>query len=121
MWVRMMSRKIKLNKDDLAWLRGNHNEHTHTQIAVRLGVCVDTAKRILMRLELQYFPGAKYQTRPSVKGWTRPCITCSDEQPRPKNQYKCDECNNREAEVARSHSKYEDRLKRKPSKLEIPF
>ena len=116
-----MSRKIKLKKDDLAWLEVNHVAYTHTQIALHLGVCVDTAKRILMRHELQYFPGAKYQTRPTVKDWSRPCLVCGSTHPRPKFQYKCEECNYREAESVRKQAKNEYKSTRKPAKLEIPF
>ena len=63
----VMSRKTKLPDDEVAWLKQFHNTYSHKELADRYDVCVDTLKRILMRLNLQYFPGAKYQIKPSPK------------------------------------------------------
>lgn len=115
-----MSRKVQLSRDDLSWLKSNHSSHSHADIAERLGVCVDTAKRILMREHLQYFPGAKYQTKPKPKTWTRECIVCGDANPRTKYQYKCDACTEREAEASRQ-SICDEGNRKQPRKLEIPF
>lgn len=110
-----------MTEDDVAWLSSNHDLHSHRQIADRYGICVDTAKRILMRLNLQYFPGAKYQIKPQVKTWNRPCITCGDTNDRASGQYKCEACTERELEAQRSRGMFEEVERRQPAKLEIPF
>lgn len=115
-----MSRKVQLSKDDLSWLQSEHSSNSHAEIAARLGVCVDTAKRILMRENLQYFPGAKYQTKPKPKTWTRGCIVCGNTELRTMYQYKCDACTEREAEASRQ-SICDDSIRKQPRKLEIPF
>lgn len=97
----IMSRKTQLPPDEVAWLKEFHNSYTHKELADRYDVCVDTLKRILMRLNLQYFPGAKYQIKPSPKKWKRPCMNCGCTKPRPKNQYRCDVCLDKEADASR--------------------
>lgn len=116
-----MSKKSKLSKTELEWLREHHSNFTHQKIADRLNVCVDTAKRILMRHKLQYFPGAKYQTRPQPVTWQRPCILCGNTKPRAENQYKCDGCTERELEASRVFAFGEEPIRRQPKTLEIPF
>ena len=54
-----------------------------------------------MRMELQYFPGAKYQCRVEAKKWSRPCSVCGDRTPRPIYQYRCFSCHEREQGVDR--------------------
>lgn len=88
----IMSRKIKLSDEEVEWLRSNHADISHRALADRYSCCVDTVKRLLMKLGLQYFSGAKYQTRPSLPVWRRPCMSCGSTDQRPKNQYRCDEC-----------------------------
>jgi|TARA_R110000824_G_scaffold78516_8_gene198147 IS30 family transposase len=72
------------------------DELPYTQMARRLGICVDTVKRILQREGLRDFDGAKYvvalSSARNVKMWERPCIRCRDEQPRPKWQFMCKKC-----------------------------
>jgi hypothetical protein len=87
-----MSRQISLADDDLLWLRSSHKSHTYTGMAKRIGCCVDTLKRILVREGLQEFEGAKYQVRIKQKMWMRPCVRCNSEQVRPKNHYFCKPC-----------------------------
>jgi hypothetical protein len=116
-----MSKKSKQSHAELEWLRSQHSNFTHHQIAERLGVCVDTAKRILMRHKLQYFPGAKYQIRPQPIKWRRPCIICGDTKPRTAAQYKCVGCTERELEASRVSAYSDEPLYKKPKKLEIPF
>ena len=63
-----------------------------------MGVCVDTLKRILQREGLAEFDAAKYAVSLSFdtqQTWVRPCMRCKDETPRPKWQYICDRCKER--------------------------
>lgn len=89
-----MPKSVPLADDDVAWLRANHATHTYVEQAARIGCCVDTLKRILVRLDLRQFDGAKYQVRRSaeVPMWTRPCIRCGSTERRPKNHYLCSSC-----------------------------
>jgi len=119
--VHGMSRKIILSPIELDWLKENHSDFTHQEIAERYSICIDTAKRTLMRLKLQYFPGAKYQIKPQPPKWQRPCIICGSKSERAKNQYKCDGCTEREAEASRVSSYDDEPARKKPSILEIPF
>lgn len=115
-----MSRKIKLTQEELAWLRGNHHSLTLHELADRYSVCVDTVKRLLVKLELQYFPGAKYQVKPSPPVWRRPCLICGNSKPRPKNQYMCDNCTTQGSsslDLASSDVK----PKRQPYTPKVPF
>lgn len=89
-----MPRTTELSEEQTDYLIDNHEELPFTVLAKHIGVCVDTLKRILVRLELREFPGAKYApTRKSiVQTWTRPCMDCGDERPRPKGHFFCGEC-----------------------------
>lgn len=87
-----MPRQISLEEVDLIWLRKEHHEQTYTGMAKRIGCCVDTLKRILVREGLQEFEGAKYQVRAKQEMWTRPCVKCNSKQVRPKNHYFCKPC-----------------------------
>jgi hypothetical protein len=119
----IMSRKTKLPDSEVAWLIEFHNKYTHKELAERYEVCVDTLKRILMRLNLQYFPGAKYQIKPSLKKWRRPCLNCGCTKPRPKNQYRCDPCLDKEADARRIayEEEQQTQARKKPYKPEVPF
>ena len=119
----VMSRKTKLPDDEVAWLKQFHNTYSHKELAERYDVCVDTLKRILMRLNLQYFPGAKYQIKPSPKKWRRPCLNCGCKRPRPKNQYRCDPCLDKEADARRIayEEEHKTQARKKPYKPEVPF
>lgn len=88
--------RIKLSPRQEAWLADQHSHLTHKELADELGVCIDTLKRMLMRRGLQYFAGAKYQFREPPKTWRRPCARCGCTRTRPKFQYRCDKCHERE-------------------------
>ena len=116
-----MSRKIKLTQEELAWLRRHHHSLTLSELADRYSVCVDTIKRLLVKLELQYFPGAKYQHKPSPLTWRRPCIKCGTSKPRPRNQYICDSCTIQLANSSIDVPAKEAKQKRKPYTPKVPF
>jgi len=86
--------KVRIGETDLLWLYKNHDKKTYSEQADRLGCCVDTLKRILVREGLQEFDGAKYQVRRDFKEqmWSRPCMDCGDNAERPKNHYFCKAC-----------------------------
>jgi hypothetical protein len=89
-----MPRNVRVSDADLTWLRENHNTEPYSEMARRIGCCVDTLKRILVREGLQEFDGAKYQVRRDFeeKQWTRPCMSCGDTHKRPKNWFFCKPC-----------------------------
>jgi len=86
--------RIDLSEKDLTWLRDVHEDETYPAMAKRLGCCVDTLKRILVREGLQDFDGAKYQVRRrnNVTFWQRPCLDCGSEQSRPRMWFYCSPC-----------------------------
>ena len=53
-----MAKRLVLSDEEEQWLKCNHTKFTHRQLSKKFGVCVDTMRRHLMRMELQYFPGA---------------------------------------------------------------
>ena len=55
--------RFKLTERDLEWLREAHEDESYPAMARRIGCCVDTLKRILVREGLQDFDGAKYQVK----------------------------------------------------------
>lgn len=89
-----MPRKILISDEDMTWLHEEHRHHSYPTMAKRLGCCVDTLKRILVREGLQDFDGAKYQVKRahSQDTWTRPCINCKSTEERPRLQYMCGRC-----------------------------
>ena len=92
-----MTRPIALSDDDLDWLRSAANDESITYVAMarRIGVCVDTLKRILVRYGIKDFTNPKYfaaNQKPQVPTWTRPCMICGDTKPRPKPKYICHTC-----------------------------
>mgnify|MGYP001224558597 FL=1 len=89
-----MPKPIEIGPTNLRWLRENHRKTTYSDMSDRIGVCVDTLKRILVREGLQEFDGAKYQLRRDVgvAMWNRPCLECSNEELRPKNWFYCRTC-----------------------------
>ncbi len=89
-----MPRTIQLSEDDVSFLEQNHDAMTLVDLAKRIGCCVDTLKRILVRLELREFEGAKYviARTQTVKMWDRPCMDCGDKEERPKGHYFCKPC-----------------------------
>jgi rRNA maturation endonuclease Nob1 len=89
-----MPRHVELSSTDEDYLKQNHTTLSYNQMADDIGCCTDTLKRILVRLGLQEFDGAKYQLRreADLKTWTRPCMGCGSEKKRPKNHYFCKAC-----------------------------
>jgi hypothetical protein len=90
----LMPKRIAVTDNQIEWLRTNHESATFEEIAAFLSCCQDTAKRILVRLGLQEFEGAKYMTPRDFDQpmWTRPCVCCRDVKPRPKGYYMCIPC-----------------------------
>ena len=92
-----MSRRFSsLTETDIEWLKANRKRRV-PEIANYLGVCVDSAKRWMLRLKIAdefQFPGAKYQgtIESTVVMWERPCTQCKSTVERPKWQYFCDPC-----------------------------
>ena len=89
-----MPRPVVVSDSDKQWLTSNHKKLSYHQLANRLGCCVDTLKRILVREGLQEFDGAKYQVRRDFeeKKWNKPCIGCGCNKSRPKNYFFCIPC-----------------------------
>jgi hypothetical protein len=90
-----MGKSLLITPDHLEYLRSGVASGTPLTVMARhVGCCTDTLKRILMRHGLAFFDGAKYAVAVSstYKMWTRPCLYCKDDSPRPKNQYICDKC-----------------------------
>lgn len=89
-----MPRNVRVSDADMSWLRQNHDKKPFTEIAKRLGCCVDTLKRILVREGLREFDGAKYQLRRDRAGqtWNRPCMSCGNTDTRPKQWFFCKAC-----------------------------
>jgi hypothetical protein len=85
-----------LSDEQEKWLAKSHHLYSHQELADQIGCCVDTLKRILMRRDLQFFPGAKYQSRAAIPTWSRPCQNCGCTKLRPKFQYRCNTCHERE-------------------------
>lgn len=113
----VMSRKIKLSDEEVDWLKRNHSDLSHKELADRYSCCVDTIKRLLMKMGLQHFSGAKYQTRPVLPMWDRPCMSCGSKSKRPRNQYRCDDCSSLDFERSSKFSQEE----RAPYKPKVPF
>ena len=86
-----LRRAAPLSPQTLDWLRSNKDKPI-SLISKHLGVCEDTAKRVLARNGLRTFDGAKYAIPPQSKLWTRPCIRCRSTIPRPKNLFFCNPC-----------------------------
>lgn len=89
-----MPKMVPISDEDRSWLHHNHHDQTYTDMAARLGCCVDTLKRILVREGLQEFDGAKYAVRRDfkVEQWTRPCLSCGSKEKRPKHWFFCRPC-----------------------------
>ena len=52
-----MPKVVTVTDDNMNWLREHHDTVTLTEAAERIGVCVDTLKRILVREGLRDFEG----------------------------------------------------------------
>ena len=86
--------RVRISKKDLNWLKRRHEEESYGAMAKRIGCCVDTLKRILVREGLQEFDGAKYQVKRknNVSFWQRPCLDCGSEEDRPRMWFYCTPC-----------------------------
>lgn len=96
-----LPRKIPITPDKRAYLHRHHEKMEPQDVAQLFDCCVDTAKRILMREGLRFFPGAKYVVAREVvayQKWRRPCMVCGCTEERPKWQYRCDSCSARLAD-----------------------
>jgi len=92
-----MGKPVKVTQVTLNYLKSAVKEKKpYTEMALHLGFCVDTVKRILHREGLAEFEGAKYVIALSsdkhTKTWNRPCMRCKTTKPRPKWQYFCNKC-----------------------------
>jgi len=92
-----MPRRSEYTSDDLDYLRkAVASNVSYAAMARKLGVCVDTCKRILHKHGIVEFQGAKYVVaaplHPTPTLWQRPCMRCGDTKPRAKWQYFCDGC-----------------------------
>lgn len=92
-----MPRRASYTDSDLEYLRRAVSSNvSYAEMARRIGVCVDTCKRILHKHGIVEFQGAKYVVaaplHPSPSLWQRPCMRCGCTKPRPKFQYRCDRC-----------------------------
>ena len=89
-----MPRKISIPDDTIRWLHENHHHASYRDMADRVGCCIDTLKRILVREGLQEFQSPKYAPTPKhlIQVWSRPCMNCGSTVPRPKNHYMCPSC-----------------------------
>lgn len=91
-----MVQKSPITSDVEQFLKDNHKQHTHKELAQIIGCCIETVRRALVRLDLEVIHGAKYQRRLPPKKWGRPCIICGCKKQRPKMQFKCQACHDRE-------------------------
>ena len=82
-----------------SYLKLNHKLFTHKKLAEEIGCCLETVRRALVRLDLEVIYGAKYQRRAAPLKWSRPCITCGCRKKRPKMQFKCAACHDRERDA----------------------
>jgi hypothetical protein len=91
-----MPRVYALAPEDEQYLKRYHNHHSFVEMAKRLRCDVVTVKRILVKLGLRDFENPKFYARRRLEEWSRPCLRCRDDTPRPKNQYVCDRCHDRD-------------------------
>lgn len=92
-----MPKHISVTAEDIEWLRSAYATGTpFKEMAKRLGMCVDTVKRMMMRHGIAEFEAAKYVAISTPEPqWSRPCMSCGDDTPRPKNLYLCPRCRER--------------------------
>ena len=102
-----MPKVVNVTDDNMKWLREHHDNVTLTEAADRIGVCVDTLKRILVREGLRDFEGAKYVVarKETVATWERPCMDCGCTEQRPKNWYYCKSAEHREGMTTNEYRK----------------
>lgn len=91
--TRKKNARIKITKELKDYLSAAlESGHSYEQIARKLGCCADTVKRIMSKLEIVSFDSAKFAFPPTTILWTKPCLRCKSDAPRPKNKYYCDRC-----------------------------
>lgn len=84
-------------EEQLEWLREAVAQGVkRSWMAEYMGVCEDTIRRILHRTGILKFDGAKFHTLTPTNLWERPCISCKSTTPRPRNQYFCNACKERQ-------------------------
>lgn len=85
-----------LTREQIDWVVANHQRMKLVDLARHTGFCTDTLRRVLVREGAASFNGAKYAISRSSQStkWTRPCLRCRDDAPRPRNQYLCSACHN---------------------------
>lgn len=94
---------VEVNERTLDWLdEAIDLGQSYQYMADHLGCCTDTLKRILHRHGLVEFEGAKYQSLTINPGpqWERPCMRCKSDEARPKYQYFCTPCTERNKRMA---------------------
>ena len=89
-----MAQEIKLTKRQLQWLKRNQLRRSYAEQAEKIGVSIDTLKRLLHKHGIRKFDGAKYARLPSEDAprWTRPCIKCGSTEERERGLYMCGKC-----------------------------
>ena len=89
-----MGKEVHLTKRQVQWLKRNQLRRSYGEQADKLGVSIDTLKRLLHRYGIRKFDGAKYARLPSEDAprWQRPCIRCGSTEDRPKGYYMCSRC-----------------------------
>lgn len=85
-----------LNPEQVEFLTQHQEDMSLVAQAEMLGCHVDTLKRLLVRHNIRDFTGSKYIAAEPINTWSRPCTVCKDTKPRPKWQYRCDECHSKQ-------------------------
>ena len=103
-----MPKRVPLSDEQIEWLKMNCYDVSYAEMARVIGCCTDTLKRILVRLNLKDFHGAKYAVEggPKPKTWNRPCSKCGCTKTRPKFHFRCSACH--EKEESWEYSGFED-------------
>jgi hypothetical protein len=93
-----MPKRVQLTDEQIEWLKTHCYDLSYAEMARGIGCCSDTLKRILVRLDLKHFNGAKYAVEggPKQHTWTRPCTNCGCTKARPKWQFRCVNCHEKE-------------------------
>lgn len=89
------SKQFTPTPEQVEWLRRNYKKISYRKMASHIGTCVDTMKRTLVRYDIAHFEAEKFAVSKPVRPhptWTRPCMVCKDETPRPKGKYICNSC-----------------------------
>lgn len=89
--------KTEPTEEQIIWLREAVAQGVRRKdMAEYMGVCEDTIRRILHRTGILKFEGAKFHHLSPESLWERPCMSCKDTAPRPRNQYFCNKCKERQ-------------------------